>query len=220
MARAVLVLRPEPGNAATCAALRLAGLNPIALPLFTIAPVAWQPPAAHAFDALLLTSAHAVRTAGAALTTYAQLPCVCVGQATAAAAVSAGLTPSAIGDAMGAQPLLDAATPGTHWVWLCGADHRPLVAPPPSTLTAIVTYQAEPSLIPHQPPVPDPIVMVHSPAAALALQSLPWVREGLHIVVGSSAIAAAVGTGWKAVDCAASPLDRDMVELVAKLWQI
>ena len=41
----VVVLRPEPGNADTCAKLRGLGLEPLAMPVFTVVPVAWTPPA-------------------------------------------------------------------------------------------------------------------------------------------------------------------------------
>ncbi len=69
-----LVLRPAPGNARTCAALAAAGLEPVALPLFDIVPCAWVAPDPAGYDALLLTSAQAVRHAGAGLALLAGLP--------------------------------------------------------------------------------------------------------------------------------------------------
>ena len=57
----IVVLRPEPGNADTCAKLRGLGLEPLAMPVFTVVPVAWTPPDVGTFDAVLLTSANAIR---------------------------------------------------------------------------------------------------------------------------------------------------------------
>ena len=54
---AVVVVRPEPGHAATIAALREAGLDAMSLPLFAAHAVEWTPPEPDTFDALLFTSA-------------------------------------------------------------------------------------------------------------------------------------------------------------------
>ena len=74
----VVVLRPEPGNADTCAKLRGLGLEPLAMPVFTVVPVAWTPPDFGGFDAVLLTSANAVRH-GALPDTLKALPVIAVG---------------------------------------------------------------------------------------------------------------------------------------------
>ena len=50
--RRVLVLRPEPGASATIAKARAMGLEPIAVPLFTIEPVEWAAPDPTGFDGL------------------------------------------------------------------------------------------------------------------------------------------------------------------------
>ena len=64
--RRVLVLRPNPGDAATIARAEGMGFVAIAAPLFGIVPVAWTPSDAP-HDALMLTSANALRHAGDAL---------------------------------------------------------------------------------------------------------------------------------------------------------
>ena len=64
----VVILRPEPGASATLARAAAAGIAAVAIPLFAIAPVDWVAPDAKAYDALLLTSANAVRFAGEQLT--------------------------------------------------------------------------------------------------------------------------------------------------------
>src|SRR5690242_6691986 len=98
MSRAVAVLRPEPGNAATAAAIEALGLTAIRLPLFEIHAIDWAPPDATRFDALLLTSANAARHAGQGLAGFRSLPVHAVGEATAAAAREAGLEVVAVGD--------------------------------------------------------------------------------------------------------------------------
>ncbi len=97
MTRSLAVLRPEPGNAATVARIEALGLSAIRLPLFAARSLAWTPPDPAAFDALLLTSANAVRHAGAGLDALCGLPVVAVGEATARAARSAGLMVETVG---------------------------------------------------------------------------------------------------------------------------
>ena len=60
----VVVLRPEPGNTRTATALRALGMDVRQIPLFAVVPVDWTSPDPARFDALLLTSANAVRRAG------------------------------------------------------------------------------------------------------------------------------------------------------------
>ncbi|HWL48068.1 MAG TPA: uroporphyrinogen III synthase HEM4, partial [Sphingomonadaceae bacterium] len=63
----LLILRPEPGASATACRAAQRGHDTVVAPLFTIAPLGWDPPAPDGFDALMLTSAHAARLAGPAL---------------------------------------------------------------------------------------------------------------------------------------------------------
>lgn len=59
----LVVIRPEPGNTATCASARALGLEAIAAPLFEIEPVGWDVPDER-FDAILAGSANVFRHAG------------------------------------------------------------------------------------------------------------------------------------------------------------
>ena len=59
----MLILRPQPGADETAARARTLGLEPVVAPLFTIRPLAWEPPDPAEFDAVLLTSANAARHA-------------------------------------------------------------------------------------------------------------------------------------------------------------
>ena len=98
MTRRLAVLRPEPGNSATAARIVAAGFDAVRLPLFAVEPLAWTAPDPGEYDALLLTSANAVRHAGTALDRLRGVPVVAVGQATANAARAAGLTVAITGD--------------------------------------------------------------------------------------------------------------------------
>ena len=93
----VLVLRPEPGASETVERAREHGLEAISIPLFAIEPLAWETPRADAFDALLLTSANAVRHGGHGLNALRGLPVYAVGPATADAARGAGFGIAGVG---------------------------------------------------------------------------------------------------------------------------
>src|SRR5687767_8581448 len=88
--RRLAILRPEPGASATVSRAAAIGLDAFAMPLFEIEPLAWEAPEPTAFDALLLTSANAVRCGGQALERLRGLPVHAVGEATAEAARRAG----------------------------------------------------------------------------------------------------------------------------------
>src|SRR3546814_7342675 len=88
MAR-VLVTRPEPGASATARRLAALGHDVMTAPLFFVHSVEWTPPGEQ-FDALMLTSANAVRLAGPLPDRWLALPCYAVGNGTAHAAASYG----------------------------------------------------------------------------------------------------------------------------------
>ena len=96
--RRLVILRPEPGASATAARARAMGLEPVTMPLFKVEAVDWDAPDPGLFDALLLTSANAVRYAGERLRSLRQLPVYAVGEATAAAAREAGFEIASTGD--------------------------------------------------------------------------------------------------------------------------
>ena len=57
----LLIIRPEPGASISAERAREAGMTPVVLPFFEVQAVAWQQPDPADYDALLLTSANAVR---------------------------------------------------------------------------------------------------------------------------------------------------------------
>jgi uroporphyrinogen-III synthase len=91
----VLVTRPRGQAEATAAALRARGHLPVIDPVLEIEPVQLPPIDLAEVAAIVITSANAVPAVTPAMR---PLPLFCVGEATAAAARSAGLTPAGIGD--------------------------------------------------------------------------------------------------------------------------
>ncbi len=211
--RRALVLRPEPGNAATCARLAARGVPAVALPLFVMRALPWVVPDAAAYDALLLTSANAVRHAGAALATLAHLPVLAVGGATAAAAQAAGLRVAAEGSG-GVRDLVAARGSG-RLLHLAGRAH---VALPGVEVRAV--YASEPApLAPDALAVADgAVALLHSPRAARAFAArLTVARGGVRVAAMSAAVADAAGAGWAAVGVAAARSDAALVEAAAAL---
>jgi uroporphyrinogen-III synthase len=218
----LIVLRPEPGASATVAKARALGLDARSHPLFAIHPVAWDPPAADAFDALLVTSANAMRHGGGALSRYVHLPLLAVGAATGAAARKAGFRAVSEGADDGAALLAMAAAAGyRHLLHLAGRDHRALqttdivverrivydaVEQPPGT--GLVAMLAAPC-----------VALVHSPRAAKAFARLVSDRSHIAIVAISAAAAAAAESGWADVVVADAPDDARMLALAAPLCQ-
>jgi uroporphyrinogen-III synthase len=207
----VLVLRPEPGNARTCAALIAAGLEPVALPLFAAVPVAWSPPDPAAYDALLLTSAQAVRLAGKGLARVAGLPVVAVGAATAAAARAAGLDVAIVGDG-DAAAAVSRAGKFPRLLHLAGREH---VAQPGAAATSVV-YASEALPVAQETLAAaiDAVAMLHSARAAqrFALLSKDLARQRIGIAALSPAIAAAAGPGWRRVIVADRPDDHALIQ--------
>lgn len=215
MPRRALVLRPEPGNARTCAALRAAGVEAIALPLFAVAPCAWDVPDAGAHDALLLTSANAVRHAGDGLRMLSHLPVVAVGAATAAAARAAGLKVSIVGHGDAAQAVALAAR-YPRLLHLAGRDR---VEQP--GVTARTVYASE--LVPVDDDVMaaarDAVVLLHSRRAAARFVDLlgQGPRDRVRIAALSPAVARAAGGGWRAVEVAPDPSDAALVATAVRV---
>ena len=213
--RRVLVLRPEPGASATAERARELGLDAVAVPLFEVEPVTWEPPDAGAFDALLLTSANAVRHGGPGMERFRELPVYAVGSATADAAREAGFTIAGIGDA-GVDRLLASIPADVRLLHLCGEDRRAPDAPR-QQITSLAVYRAT--------AVPDPslgdaggsIALVHSPRAGRRLAELVADRSSIAIAAISAAAAETVGEGWECVEVAAQPSDDALLALAARL---
>jgi len=213
--RRVLVLRPEPGASATIKKARGQGLDAAPMPLFEIDPVAWEAPNPSGFDALLLTSANAVRMAGGQLNALRGLPVHAVGEATAEAAREAGLEVVRVGSA-GIDALLGSLPPDLKLLHLCGDDRRePRAAR--QAITAIVVYRAKAIDAPDLSPMERAVVLVHSPRAGRRLSELVRERGSIAIAAISAAAAEAAGTGWQRIETAEAPNDEALLALAARL---
>jgi uroporphyrinogen-III synthase len=204
------------------------GLESIVAPLFEVGPLPWQAPDPAAFDALLLTSANAPRQAGSGIAAFVSLPCYCVGDATAAEARKAGLSPLRIGPSDGKALLEMMAQEGVGKVLhLCGRDHLALEHPL-LTISRVAVYLSE-----AVGRLPDDavdalrsgtIALIHSPRAGRVFRSLADAagldRGKIRIAAISEAAAQAAGDGWACRAAAAAPRDHALLELAAKLCNI
>lgn len=112
MSRPIAVIRPEPGNRVTAAVIEAAGRKAIRLPLFEARPVAWEVPDPAAFDALIVTSANAMRHGGMGLARLLDLPVYAVGEATAEAARRIGFRIAKTGSTGSAELIATAGREG------------------------------------------------------------------------------------------------------------
>lgn len=216
--RGVAVLRPEPGAARTAARARARGLAVLARPLFEVRPVAWVPPDPAGFDAMLLTSAAALRCAGPGLDRLRGLPVVAVGPETADAAAQAGLDPVLVGDGGAEQALALARARGLdRLLHLAGRDRMP-EAP---GVEPVIVYASEAS--PVEPGWTHALAdgwttLLHSPRAAVRLCELlgrdGTSRARIRVAALSPAILAAAGAGWKFARAAERPNDDALLDLV------
>ncbi len=220
----MLIIRPEPGNSASAARAREAGFDPVPLPFFAIATREWICPAAANYDALLLTSANAVRHAGGGLIALSQLPIYAVGGVTAHALQSAKLPIYASGTS-GVQEVLEAAYDAGHRrvIWLAGEDHHHPILPNDMALDIRIVYSADALDVAHAGDLVGTcdFVALHSVRAALqfANQVDKWKlpRGRFSIAAFSPAIADAAGEGWRAVIAAKMPEDSALLSAALQL---
>jgi len=220
----LLVLRPEPGAAVTVANAVAAGWHPIAAPLFTVVSIDWEAPEAAAHDALMLTSAQAVRHAGPALASYRALPVYAVGEATGIAAMEAGFADVRMGSADAALLVTMMVRDGVrHPLHLAGREHRVLDAAPIPIARRIV-YAADP--VAELPPAAqaaleqDAVALLHSQRASAVFADL-LVRAGFDpATVRVAAISGAAGAGpWQKIKIADTPSDSALLAAAARLCE-
>jgi uroporphyrinogen-III synthase len=219
----LLIIRPEPGASASAARAKAAGFEPLLLPFFEVRARAWQVDDAAKYDALLLTSANAVRHAGARLDGLARLPVYCVGERTADAARGANLAIAYVGGTDAAEAV-HAATVAGHdrLLWLAGEDHRPLAAQQTAQIDTVIVYASE--ALPLSETAAATIktadaVALHSARAAeafaAAIDLFGLDRSHFIIAAFSSATANAAGEGWRAAVIADQPQDSALLSALA-----
>ncbi|MEO8456137.1 MAG: uroporphyrinogen-III synthase [Sphingomicrobium sp.] len=217
--RRVLVLRPEPGATVTADRARQRGLNAVALALFKVEPLPWEVHDATAFDALLLTSANAVRQGGAGLARLRHLPVHAVGNATTEAARDAGFRVASTGTG-GVDALLASLELNLRLLHLCG-EHRTARTDAPQEVTSVIVYRSREIAAPDMSIAQNAVALVHSPRAAQRFAELidrAGVDRGAIAIVGISAAAVhAAGAGWEAVGAAGAPNDDALLALAERL---
>ncbi|HEX7873883.1 MAG TPA: uroporphyrinogen-III synthase [Sphingobium sp.] len=218
MADPVLVLRPEPGASRTAKALREAGFLPILYPLYEIEPVDWTPPDPAGIDAILITSANAVRQAGPGMARFLSKPLFAVGAATAAAARQAGFLSVTVGggDIPSTVPMV-VASGHRRILHLSGTEIREF-DPAGLSILRLPVYRAAPygtaeglrRIVPRDR---GAYAMVHSPRAGVRLSELVEARERQRITIIAISIAAsqACGRGWRDRVAVGSPTGEAMV---------
>jgi len=209
----LIILRPEPGAAATLAAARAMGLDARAFPLFSVGPADWEIPDPAAFDLILAGSANVFRHAGPGLAALAALPVHAVGETTARAASAAGFAVAATGSG-GLQPMLGTLPPGTRALRLAGAERIALTVPPGVTMAERTVYAAHPLPVPAELAVllrQPAVVALHSAEAArhfaAECERLALPRSGLRLATMGPRVTQAAGPGWHTVLTADRPDD-------------
>lgn len=218
MTRPALVLRPEPGNADTAARLEAAGLTVIRLPLFEIVALPWTPPVAD-YDALLLTSANAVRKAGEGLLSYRNLPVVAVGSATAEAAAAAGLSVKAVGETDGVAAVALAHRHGWWRILRLTGKHRT----PIDGITDVAVYASEERqmAVGALAAAEGSVALLHSTRAAqyfgALIERAGIARESVRLAAISDKVARAAGAGWGGCAIAELPSDEALIAIARNL---
>ena len=209
------VLRPEPGNAATLRRVEADGLRAIRLPLFEIRPLDWVVPAPMEFDALLLTSANAVRFGGPGLQTLRHLPVLAVGARTAEISRSAGFDVMAVGES-DATSLLAGNHGFARLLHLGGRDRS--IEAGGAVARAIAVYASEPLPITADQldALEGAVALLHSARAATRLGRLiddhGRARSSIAIAAFSPAVALAAGNGWAWIATAGAPNDAALID--------
>jgi uroporphyrinogen-III synthase len=201
----LLIIRPEPGATASAARAEAAGFKAITLPFFGIRPRPWV--AVGPYDAIMLTSANAIRHANAGLDALRHLPVHAVGERTAAAARSAGLSIVSVGKSDAMESVRSAAKAGhKRLLWLTGEDHRNIDPPDGISLDIRICYASEALSLPtdaKEQIIAADAIALHSPRAAKRFREAVTVfnvdPNTITIAAFSAAIAEAAGDHWRAV---------------------
>lgn len=196
------MLRPEPGNRVTASAIEAAGRKAIRLPLFEARALDWELPDAADYDALILTSANAVRHGGAGLARRLALPVYAVGEATAAAARRAGFAIALTGDS-GSEALLARAKAAGVRRALHLAGRERSIEPGGIVAQVCTVYASEPLPVgaADAARLRGSVALVQSARAGARLAEIVGIgdRAGIALVAIGARAAHAAGEGWQQV---------------------
>ncbi len=220
----VVVIRPEPGNAATVAAAQALGLEALACPLFEMAACNWEAPDPARYQALLAGSANVLRLGGEGLSRLLALPVHAVGAVTAQAARGAGFAVAQVGEG-GLQPLAETLPPG-RYLRLAGEKHVPLALPEDVVVDDIVVYAARglampPALV---SALAEPaVVLLHSGEAAQHFAAetarLGVRRERIALACLAPRIGQLAGAGWQRIEIAQTRTDHAVLALAVQMCE-
>jgi uroporphyrinogen-III synthase len=217
----LIILRPEPGASQSLARALEMGLTARKCPLFKMEPMPWAVPDGSSFDALVMTSANALRLGGDALLSLQVLPVIAVGSATAAAARATGFEVVYEGDGDGNEAALAAAALGfERLLHIAGKEHRGL-GQTGASIKTVIAYASIPLATPAMllPLIAQPCVaMVHSARAAERLNHLAGSRQAhITLVAISKSVVRAAGEGWQRTFASSLPSDAAMLALARDL---
>lgn len=217
----LLVLRPQPGAAATAERAATLGFEVTVAPLFTTTALPWDPPSPAGYDALMLTSANAVRLGGQGLATFHAMRVFAVGEATAVAARAAGFAQVEAGSSDAVALLAQMAAAGVRRALHPGGREYRDAGHPAIHIDRIPVYAADPVA-----ELPDAAAaalaggataMLHSPRAASLFASFVDDRSRTPIATISAAAADAAGRGWAAIAIAERPDDSALLAAAVRL---
>lgn len=218
--RKLVVLRPQPGATETRDRATALGLKPILMPLFEVTPLPWEAPDPANFDALLLTSANAVRHGGEQLQRIRGLKAHCVGRATAESARAAGFDIGSVGNA-GVERLLHSIEPDERLLHLAG-EARTQVGEAKQEITSIAVYRAAELPLPSNlEEANGAVVLIHSLRAgarfAQLINEAHLERGTIAIAAISEAAAEGTGEGWERRAAAELPDEPTLLELARSM---
>lgn len=218
MSRAIAVLRPEPGNRITAAAIEGRGRTAIRLPLFETRPLAWDVPDPAAHDALILTSANAVRCAGDGLGLLRRLPVWAVGEATASAARRAHLDVVAVGDAGAAALVAQAEAKGVrHALHLAGRERTLEAGGIVASVLPVYASEVLQVTAEQVAALDGCVALIQSARAGTRLGEIVPDRSAVVVAAISEAAAAGSGRGWRATAIAPRPDTEALIDTAIAL---
>lgn len=219
------IIRPQPAAARTAGLARDMGFDAHPHPMFELRGCDWRAPAS-GFDAVLLSSANALRFGGDELAKIVHLPAYVVGERTAQQARAAGFSVVAQA-ADGIASLIGRIDPDHAQVLrLAGADHIAVDAPDGVAIRTAILYESRPL------PMPEDLAellcgpstaLLHSARAAehFAHQctAMGLARMNIALACLSPRIAEAAGRGWRAVAVPDETSDAALLETARALCQ-
>ena len=216
MKRPLLIMRPQPEAQETALRARAMGLAPIVEPLFESAKVEWIAPGG-AFDAVMMTSANAIRFGGVRLADWYALPLYAVGAATARAARDAGFADVHAGCGTVGQLASTIARDGHRRVlYLAGRERTPHAEPAVEIVTVVVYAM---NALP-RPAIPSAAVaLIHSKRAGDRFAEIVPARMMIDVIGISEKSVLNLGTGWRSVRWPDAPTDAAMLALAAPLCE-